>query len=217
VTNQEPAAPNGATARRYHDATKHSPQSVAADRHTLDWANQPLPFKVYSTVEPIQLPIRLSPTSLPAIEALRGDASADQPASLDLATIARLCLLSNGVTRIRRYPGGAGELAFRAAGTTGALYHVELYVACADLPGLPAGVYHFGAHDNALRRLRSGDHREALIAASGAEPALVRAGDPRRHEHVLAQRLEVPGAGLAPHLLGQRDDAGKPPGPCSRG
>ena len=174
VTNQEPAAP-GATARRYHDATKHSPRGVAADRHALDWANQPLPFKVYPTLEPIELPIRLSATSLPAIDALRGGAATDQPAPLDLAAIARLCPLSNGVTRIRRYPGAGGELAFRAAGTTGALYHVELSLACADLPDLPAGVYHFGAHDNALRRLRAGDHRELLIAASGAEPALVRA------------------------------------------
>lgn len=165
----------GAAARRYHEATKHSPQSVAASRHVLDWANQPMPYKIYPTLEPIPLPIEIVPTTLPAVRALLepGVSPADRPAVPDLATIARLCILSNGVTRVRRHAGG--ELAFRAAGTTGALYHVELYLACADLPGLGAGLYHFGAHDNSLRQLRSGDHRAALVAASGEEEAIARA------------------------------------------
>jgi len=165
----------GAAARRYHEATKHSPQSVAASRHVLDWANQPIPYKIYPTLEPIPMPTEIAPTTLPAIDVLLEAAAspADRPAVPDLAGVARLCILSNGVTRVRRYAGG--ELAFRAAGTTGALYHVELYLACADLPGLAAGLYHFGAHDNALRQLRSGDHRAGLVAASGGEEALAHA------------------------------------------
>ena len=43
-----------------------------------------------------------------------------------------------------------------------------------DLPGLSAGVYHFGPHDFALRRLRDGDYRAALVEASGRSPDLVR-------------------------------------------
>jgi SagB-type dehydrogenase family enzyme len=58
---------------------------------------------------------------------------------------------------------------FRAAACTGALYHIEEYLICGDLPDLEAGVYHFGAHDNALRKLRSGDFRQLLIDATGAE------------------------------------------------
>jgi SagB-type dehydrogenase family enzyme len=48
---------------------------------------------------------------------------------------------------------------FRAAACSGALYHIELYVICGDLPHLGAGVYQYGAHDNALRQLRKGDFR----------------------------------------------------------
>jgi len=73
-----------------------------------------------------------------------------------------------------------GAMPFRAAATTGALYHIELYVVCGDLqdpaaddrPGLVAGVYHFGVHDFALRRLRASDHRPALVSASAREPSI---------------------------------------------
>jgi len=64
---------------------------------------------------------------------------------------------------------------FRAAACTGALFHIELYVVCGDLPDLEAGVYHYGAHDNALRQLRRGDFRRVLADASGAEPSVVAA------------------------------------------
>ncbi len=62
---------------------------------------------------------------------------------------------------------------FRAAACTGALYHIDLYLVTADLPGLTAGVYHFGAHDFALRRLRDGDHRGVVVAAT-EDPAIAR-------------------------------------------
>lgn len=80
---------------------------------------------------------------------------------------------SAGITKHLRFPGGT--MPFRAASCTGALYHIELYVVCADLPGLAAGVYQYGAHDHALRRLRTGDFREALVAATGAEPSIAHA------------------------------------------
>ncbi len=75
-----------------------------------------------------------------------------------------------GITRHRE--GKDWEMQFRAAACTGALYHIDLYVVCGDLPGLPAGVYHFGVHDFALRRLRAGDHRAVLTEATGREPAV---------------------------------------------
>jgi SagB-type dehydrogenase family enzyme len=75
------------------------------------------------------------------------------------------------VTRRRTYPG-YGEMWFRAAACTGALYHLELYLAIGDLPALSAGLYHFGPGDFALRRLRQGDYRRILVEASGDDPVL---------------------------------------------
>ena len=87
--------------------------------------------------------------------------------------MAEILYLSAGITRRRSYPGG--EILFRAAACTGALYHIDLYLVCSDLPGLKAGVYHFGPQDFALRRLRDGDYRNALVQASGREPAIANA------------------------------------------
>ena len=134
----------------------------------LDWPNQPLPFKIYTSLEPLALPHEFSASSLPALQAIAGACTPFAPA-LDLEILARLCYFSNGVTRVLR------GMPFRAAACTGALYHIELYLICADLPGLDAGVYHYGAHDNALRRLRGGDYRRRVSSATGDEPRVAAA------------------------------------------
>jgi SagB-type dehydrogenase family enzyme len=64
---------------------------------------------------------------------------------------------------------------FRTYASAGALYPVEVYVLCKDLPGLSAGVYHFDPAGPALERLRPGDHRGWLAQSSGREPAVAAA------------------------------------------
>ncbi|MGH2372819.1 MAG: SagB family peptide dehydrogenase, partial [Candidatus Methylomirabilaceae bacterium] len=54
----------------YHDGTKHSYRSVRAGARGLDWANQPLPFKIYSTLEPIPLPRDFPHPTMPALDAI---------------------------------------------------------------------------------------------------------------------------------------------------
>ncbi len=166
----------GAAARAYHEATKHSEASLRRNPHYLDFENQPLPFKIYPTLESIPLAPELPPLESPAFRALslRSDEAEDTAERVpDLTALARVLYLSAGITRRRRFAGG--ETLFRAAPCTGALYHIDLYVVCCALPGLPAGVYHFGPQDFGLRRLRSGDHRAILSEACGREPSIARA------------------------------------------
>src|SRR5262249_44240019 len=99
-----------------------------------------------------------------------GDTGAVCALALDLRLLAHLLYFSAGVLRHRTYPGG--EVFYRAAACTGALYHIDVYVACATLPDLDAGLYHFGPHDFALRRLRAGDHRATLLAAAAGDAAI---------------------------------------------
>ena len=42
--------------RDYHERTKHSVASLQSNRHVLEWDNQPLPFKLYTELDPIPLP-----------------------------------------------------------------------------------------------------------------------------------------------------------------
>jgi len=157
----------------YHNGTKHSVARLRAEPHYLDWDIRPMPFKVYPHLEAIPLPRELSPSSLPALEAIGSApvAAGGVPRVPSLSGLARLLHLSAGITRKKVSPGGQ-EHYFRAAACTGALYHIDLYVICGDLPDLPAGVYHFGPHNFSLYRLRAGDHRAALVEATGGEPSI---------------------------------------------
>ncbi len=163
-------------ARGYHERTKHSEERLRASPHQLDWDNRPVPFKLYRDLETIPLPRQLEPgtvSALHAISSLAGRETEPTEQVPGLEALARVFYYSAGITSVARSPGG--DVYFRAAANTGALYHVDLYLACGDLPDLPAGVYHFGAHDFALRRLRVGDYRGALIEAAGVEPSLAQA------------------------------------------
>src|SRR5262245_44391925 len=164
---------NADAAETYHEATKHSYTSVRTDAHLLDWANQPSPFKIYPTLEPMRLPGEVRPTGVAALSAIAEVVPAHNSAVPDLEAIAQLLYLSAGITRQRKYPGG--EIYFRAAACTGALYEIELYVVCRDVPGLPAGVYHFSPAEFGVRRLRTGDYRSVLVEATGSEPAIAHA------------------------------------------
>ena len=112
---------------------------------------------------------------MPALEAIA--ASGELPAARavpEIEVLMQLFLLSNGILKRGTHATGR-VIEYRAAGGTGARYHLELYLVCGDLPGLDAGVYHYGAHDNGLRRLRSGDYRSLLAEATGAAPSIIEA------------------------------------------
>jgi SagB-type dehydrogenase family enzyme len=164
---------NAESARAYQDATKHSYASVRANPHFLDRSTQPLPFKIYPTLEPFSLPVEVCPTGIAALSAIADKVPAQASALPDLEAVAQLLYLSAGITRKRSYPGG--EIFFRAAACTGALYEVELYLVCADLPRLQAGVYHFAPAEFGLRELRAGDYRRVLLEATGGESSVAHA------------------------------------------
>jgi SagB-type dehydrogenase family enzyme len=157
----------------YHNATKHSFRSVRDGVHFLDWPNKPLPFKIYTTLDRIGLPRELPPLDMPALEAISRQAETTGDAIPDLKDLAQALYYSAGVTKIKQHPDG--EIMFRAAACTGALYEIELYLVCGDLPDLEAGVYHFGAHDFSLRRLRPGDYRGVIAQATAGEPSVTSA------------------------------------------
>ncbi|MGB2901486.1 MAG: SagB/ThcOx family dehydrogenase [Candidatus Acidiferrum sp.] len=164
---------NSEAAWNYHNATKHSYDSIRTNAHFMDWNNQPLPFKIYPTLEPMRLPGEVRQSGVAALSAIAERVSAQTNASPDLEAVAQLLYLSAGITRRRKYSGG--EIYFRAAACTGALYEVELYLVCGELGGLEAGVYHFGPAEFGLRKLRAGDYRGALVAATGGEAAIAHA------------------------------------------
>ena len=158
---------------KYHNTTKHSYASVHSNLHFLDWANQPLPFKAYTTLEPLPLPREVRQTGVAALSAIAENIHSEADAVPDLEALAQLLYLTAGITRHRKHPGG--DIYFRAAACTGALYEVEVYVVCGNLVDLEAGVYHFAPAEFALHRLRAGDYRDVLGEVTGSETTIARA------------------------------------------
>ena len=159
---------------KYHDGTKHSYWSIRSNFHFLDWANRPQPFKIYPKIEPLPLPRDMPQTEVAALSAISEPVpSAGDDSLPDFQDLARILYFSAGITKQRKSPGG--EIYFRAAACTGALYEIELYVVTGVLAGLDAGVYHFSPADVSLRLLRKGDFRGNLAQATAMEPAVARA------------------------------------------
>ena len=139
----------------------------------MDWDIKPFPFKVYADLPAIALSRAIDPIAVDALAAL--DSARRAPTQrLDLERLASILYFAAGVTKKKSYPGG-GEVLFRAAASTGALYQTEVYVAAGDVDGLDPGLYHFGPGDFALRRLRNGDVRAALAEAAADETLARRA------------------------------------------
>ena len=159
---------------KYHDGTKHSYWSIRNNPHFLDWANRPQSFKIYPKIEPLPLPRDMPQTEVAALSAISEPVPSSRADSVpDLQDLARILYFSAGITKQRAHPGG--DIYFRAAACTGALYEIELYVVTGDLVGLDAGVYHFNPADVSLRLLRKGDFRRNLAQATAMETAVVHA------------------------------------------
>ena len=158
----------------YHNATKHSYLSVRTNAHYLDWESYPFPFKIYPELDSIPLPREMAASEADALSVISSTGTpADGEAVPDLKTLAAILFHAAGVTRHRTFPGG--DIYFRAAACTGALYEVELYLVCGKLPDLEAGLYHFNPGDFTLRKLRGGDSRGILVRATGNEQSVARA------------------------------------------
>jgi SagB-type dehydrogenase family enzyme len=158
----------------YHEATKHSEISIQLSRHSLDWNNKPRPFKIYTKLPSIFLPSDFSEPHIDAITCIKtvktinsmtADATNTTNPQLDIRKLAEILFFSAGITREMKYMYGSYYM--RAAPATGALYPIELYIVCQDIPGLNAGVYHFCPGDFTLTELRSGDYKAELATAAG--------------------------------------------------
>jgi SagB-type dehydrogenase family enzyme len=108
-------------------------------------------FKRYNADLPmISLPRTLPTTAASAIDVLNGTAEVS-PTTLTLDELSRLLHLSAGVVRTMERP--YGTYLFRAAGSAGGRFPLELYVAVPAGHDLAAGVYWYHPSDHALVRI----------------------------------------------------------------
>jgi hypothetical protein len=187
---------------------------VVQDLQVNNLARFPWFFKRYAQSLPhVTLPRSLPHTTAPAVAVLAGTAGVAHT-ELDLPHLSRLLHLSAGVVRtmVRPY----ATWLFRAAGSAGGRFPLEVYAAVPDGGQVPAGVHWYDPHDHALV--------EVGPPPRGGAPALVVTGVPwrtgwryreRGYRHVywdagtmLAQLLAVAdSAGLTARLHSRFPDA----------
>ncbi len=157
----------------YHDGTKHPDGALFDPAHTYDSSMRPLLFKAYTDLPPTPLPFDPTPRDIAALDAITvNDTVGGMEQPVDLATLTRIFHFSAGITKHLTYRPTGRTIPFRAAATTGALYHIEVYLVCGAIPGLDAGVYHLDPQGPSIRQLRQGDYRQVLVEATGHEPTV---------------------------------------------
>ncbi len=152
-------------AAQYHRLTKYDEVSIRRGPG-LDFQTQPGQVKDIVSSHRVRLrPYLPFRTRGPGGERHQPDPG-DGQGGVGLGSLARLLFHTNGPTGLIRYPNA--EQWLRAAPSAGALYPTEIYVACRDLPGLPAGLYSHHVPGHELVRLWDGDQVDIVREACGA-------------------------------------------------
>ncbi len=158
----------------YHQATKHTYQSVRTGAHYLDWKNQPNPFRIYEGAPTILLapdPGFSDTGTFAAIAALANRAATlarhnsstqveDQEKEraneiqLDQLLLSRLLWHSMAVSAWKKVPRTNDRYSLRVNPSSGNLHPTETYLALRNVTGLDDGLYHYRADRHALE-LRS--------------------------------------------------------------
>jgi hypothetical protein len=134
------------------------------DLDRLPWFHKRYPSSLPRTSLPADLP----PTTAPTLSVLAG--AVVEPLELDLAQLGRLLHLASGVVRTMERP--YGTWLFRAAGSAGGRFPLELYVAVPSGTALPPGVHWYDPSAHALVTIGP--------PPTGPSPAIITTGIPWR-------------------------------------
>ncbi|MDE1770612.1 MAG: SagB/ThcOx family dehydrogenase [Thaumarchaeota archaeon] len=146
----------------YHNGTKHPNGMLLSRFHVYHPSHRPTPYKIYNNAQKINLPLDKNSIGVSALDAISNIIDTNENTVSNIDTLSRILYFSVGITKKIKFEG-LGEMEFRAASCTGALYHIEVYVVCSDMPGLDAGVYHFDPENTKLDIIRLGDFRKTIL------------------------------------------------------
>jgi SagB-type dehydrogenase family enzyme len=132
----------------YHQRTKHRLDRYATGPGTLDWDDQPDPFRRFSGCEQISLPV--PGASMPPLFADLDKPETILPQPPTLSGIGLLLELSFGLSAWKQY--GPDRWALRCNPSSGNLHPTEAYLLATGAKLFPPGVYHYVSHDHALEK-----------------------------------------------------------------
>src|SRR5271169_2941575 len=109
------------TWREYHEATKHSVESLRRARHVLDWANMSDPFRHYEGVPVLDLPADPPAPETPVFEVLNG-ASGSTSAGDGPTFLSQLLFYSGAISASKRVQSTGDRYALRVNPSSGNLH-----------------------------------------------------------------------------------------------
>ena len=137
------------TIKNYHQQTKHQPNRYARALGYMDWANQPLPYRLYQGSEKIPLPLMDAEPPLPYCALSQKITS--EPTKISLTSIASMLQLSLGLSAWKQY--GGSEWALRVNPSSGNLHPTECYLLLPELAEQAASSLHYNPYINSLEKL----------------------------------------------------------------
>jgi SagB-type dehydrogenase family enzyme len=155
------------TWREYHEATKHSVESLSRARHVLDWANMPDPFRHYHGVLALDLPADPPAPEMPTFDVLQG-ISDTTPVGDGPAFLSQLLFYSAAISASKRVPSTGYKYALRVNPSSGNLHPTEFHFLTRGLEGWPDGWYHYDPSRHMAEQRGRGDFEMTL--AGGPAP-----------------------------------------------
>ncbi len=144
-------------AHHYHERTKYDPETIRAKSKSLNWSQQPVPFKDYK--------IGVSFDLKPYLNNPPQDLAAEW-----WQRLSKLLFCSYGLTGM--IPTDAEPHYVRAAPSAGGLYPAEIYLISRGTPFLPAGLYNYQAKTHSLWQFWESDVWTSLQSACFWNPVL---------------------------------------------
>lgn len=132
----------------YHHRTKHRLNAYAKGPASLDWDDQPDPFRRFRGCDIVEMPMPGA-----ELDCLFADLDIPERIPLQLlnpASLGLLLELAFGISAWKQY--GPDRWALRCNPSSGNLHPTEAYIVCTDGDLLPPGVYHYVSYDHYLER-----------------------------------------------------------------
>jgi SagB-type dehydrogenase family enzyme len=130
------------TWREYHEATKHTVESLRRAPHLLDWANMPNPFRQYEGAPVLDLPADPPAPEIQALEVLRG-VSGFTPVGEGSTFLSQLLFHSAAISASKRVSSTGYRYALRVNPSSGNLHPTEFHFRTRGVMEWPDGLYHY--------------------------------------------------------------------------
>jgi SagB-type dehydrogenase family enzyme len=151
------------TWREYHEATKHTPDSIRRSRRVLDWANMPNPFRHYEGVPLLDLPADPPSPSIAALDVLRNQAGTNS-APHGAAFLSQLLFHTAAISASKLVPHSEAKYALRVNPSSGNLHPTEFHFFTRGLNQWPDGLYHYRPSSHMAEQRALGDfHLDAPL------------------------------------------------------